>query len=133
MTWNTVDQDGTYRVDVYNMPVATTASHIHAGAVGAGGPVVVNFVVPGAGAISNDFGFSGTFGCSDVVTRASQGINSVRGLRAGSATRTTPTRTCTDQPTRAAKSAAADQTVHWRQVQEFNVQGYFGSLDQVNS
>ena len=76
VTWNTVTKTGTYRVDVYNMPVATTASHIHAGAVGAGGPVVVNFVVPGANAISNDFGFSGTFACSDVVARPAQGINS---------------------------------------------------------
>jgi len=76
VTWNTVTKTGTYDVKVYNMPVATTASHIHAGAVGAGGPVVVNFVVPGVGAISNDYGFSGTFGCSDVVPRAPQGINS---------------------------------------------------------
>ena len=76
VTWNTSTKTGTYRVDVYNMPVATTASHIHAGAVGAGGPVVVNFTVPGANAISNDFGFSGTFACSDVVPRAAQGINS---------------------------------------------------------
>ena len=67
---------GTYRVDVYNLPVAATASHIHAGAVGAGGPVIINFTVPGANAISNDFGFSGTFGCSDVTARPAQGINS---------------------------------------------------------
>ncbi|HTH24843.1 MAG TPA: CHRD domain-containing protein [Vicinamibacterales bacterium] len=76
VTWNTATKAGTYRVDVYNMPVATTASHIHAGAIGAGGPVIINFTVPGANAISNDFGFSGTFGCSDVTVRAPQGINS---------------------------------------------------------
>ena len=57
------------------MPVGTTASHIHAGAVGVGGPVIINFTVP-AGGISNDFGLSGTFGCSDVTVRAPQGINS---------------------------------------------------------
>src|SRR5207342_2004315 len=33
----------TYRVDVYNLPSGVTASHIHAGAVGTNGPVVVNF------------------------------------------------------------------------------------------
>jgi hypothetical protein len=55
--------------------VGTTASHIHAGAVGAGGPVVINFTVP-AGGISNDYALSGTFGCSDVTVRAPQGINS---------------------------------------------------------
>lgn len=76
VTWNTATKTGTYRVDVYNMPVATTQGHIHVGAVGAGGPVVVNFTIPGVGAISNDYGFSGTFACSDVVPRAAQGINS---------------------------------------------------------
>ena len=76
VTWNTTTKTGTYRVDVYNMPVATTQGHIHVGAQGAGGPVVVNFVIPGAGAISNDYGFSGTFGCTEVVNRPQQGINS---------------------------------------------------------
>ena len=75
VTWNTSTKTGTYRVDVYNMPVGTTASHIHVGAVGAGGPVVINFTVP-AGGISNDYGLSGTFACSDVVARPAQGINS---------------------------------------------------------
>ena len=75
VTWNTTTKAGTYRVDVYNMPVATTASHIHAGAPGVNGPVIVNFTVP-AGGISNDYALSGTFGCTDVVVRAPQGINS---------------------------------------------------------
>jgi CHRD domain-containing protein len=75
VTWNTTTKAGTYRVDVYNMPVGTTASHIHAGAAGVGGPVIINFTVP-AGGISNDFALSGTFGCSDVTVRAAQGINS---------------------------------------------------------
>jgi hypothetical protein len=75
VTWNTTTKAGTYRVDVYNMPVGTTASHIHAGAAGVAGPVIVNFTVP-AGGISNDFGLTGTFGCTDVVPRAPQGINS---------------------------------------------------------
>lgn len=75
VTWNATTNAGTYRVEVYNMPVGTTASHIHVGAAGVGGPVVINFTVP-AGGISNDFGLSGTFGCTDVVARAAQGINS---------------------------------------------------------
>ena len=75
VTWNTVTKTGTYRVDVYNMPVGTTASHIHTGAVGAGGPVIINFTVP-AGGISNDYALSGTFSCTDVTVRAAQGINS---------------------------------------------------------
>ncbi len=75
VTWNTATKAGTYRVDVYNMPVGTTASHIHVGAVGAGGPTVINITVP-AGGISNDYALSGTFGCTDVAVRAAQGINS---------------------------------------------------------
>jgi hypothetical protein len=75
VTWNTTTNAGTYRVDVYNMPVGTTASHIHVGANGVAGPVVINFTVP-TGGISNDYALSGTFGCSDVVVRAAQGINS---------------------------------------------------------
>ena len=75
VTWNTTTKTGTYRVDVYNMPVGTTASHIHVGAVGVGGPVIINFTVP-TGGISNDFGLTGTFACSDVTARAAQGINS---------------------------------------------------------
>ena len=74
VTWNTSTRTGTYRVDVYNMPVGTTASHIHVGAPGAGGPVVINFTVPTF--ISNDYALSGTFACSDVVNRPAQGINS---------------------------------------------------------
>ena len=75
VTWNTTTRTGTYRVDVYNMPVGTTASHIHVGASNVGGPVVINFTVP-PGGISNDFALSGTFACSDLVARAAQGINS---------------------------------------------------------
>lgn len=75
VTWDTATKAGTYRVDVYNMPVGTTASHIHVGAAGVSGPVVINLTVP-AGGISNDFGLSGTFACSNVVARAAQGINS---------------------------------------------------------
>ena len=75
VTWNAGANTGTYRVEVYNMPVGTTASHIHVGAPGVNGPVVINFTVP-AGGISNDYALTGTFACSDVTVRAPQGINS---------------------------------------------------------
>ena len=64
----------TYRIDVYNMPVGTTASHFHVGAPGVDGPVVVNFTVPAG--ISNDFAISGTASAADLTARAAQGINS---------------------------------------------------------
>ena len=75
VTWNFATHTGTYRVDVYNLPVGVTASHIHAGAAGTGGPVVINFA-PVVGT-SNDFGFGGNISCaSDFVPRAAQGIGS---------------------------------------------------------
>ena len=64
----------TYRIDVYNMPVGTTASHFHVGAPGVAGPVVVNFTV--VAGISNDFAISGTASATDLVARGAQGINS---------------------------------------------------------
>jgi hypothetical protein len=64
----------TYRIDVYNMPVGTTAAHFHVGAAGVAGPVVINFTV--VTNISNDFAITGTASATDLVPRAAQGINS---------------------------------------------------------
>lgn len=75
VTWNTTTKAGTYRVEVYNMPSGTTASHIHVGASNVAGPVIINFTVP-VGGISNDYSLTGTFTCTDLVPRAPQGINS---------------------------------------------------------
>lgn len=71
---NLTTQVVTYRIDVYNMPVGTTASHFHVGAAGVAGPVVVNFTV--ASGISNDFSISGTASATDLTVRAANGINS---------------------------------------------------------
>ena len=71
---NLATQVVTYRIDVYNMPVGTTASHFHVGAPGVAGPVVVNFTV--AAGISNDFSISGTASATDLIARGAQGINS---------------------------------------------------------
>ena len=71
---NLATQVVTYRIDVYNMPVGTTASHFHVGAPGVNGPVVVNFPVQVN--ISNDYAISGTASASDLTARAAQGINS---------------------------------------------------------
>jgi hypothetical protein len=64
----------TYRVDVYNLPSGVIASHIHVGAVGTNGPVVVPFAVPSPS--SNDFGFSGTVRDTEFVLRPEVGIRS---------------------------------------------------------
>jgi hypothetical protein len=64
----------TYNVQVFNLPSGVTASHIHVGAVGTAGPVVVNFAPPVNA--SNDFGFSGTVKDTEFVLRADQGIRS---------------------------------------------------------
>ena len=64
----------TYRVDVFNLPSGATASHIHAGAPGTAGPVIINFAPPINA--SNDFGFSGTLTETAFVARPDQGIRS---------------------------------------------------------
>jgi CHRD domain len=73
----TVDMNArtvTYKVDVFNLPSGVTASHIHVGAAGTGGPVVVNFAPPVPA--SNDFGFSGTVKDTEFLLRPDQGIRS---------------------------------------------------------
>lgn len=64
----------TYTVNVWNLPSGVIASHIHAGAEGVGGPVVVNFTVPATA--SNDFSFTGTVADTAFVLRPDQGIRS---------------------------------------------------------
>jgi hypothetical protein len=64
----------TYTVRVFNLPSGVTASHIHVGAEGTAGPVVVNFAPPVNA--SNDFGFTGTVAFSAFVLRPDQGIRS---------------------------------------------------------
>jgi hypothetical protein len=64
----------TYTVNVFNLPSGIAASHIHVGAEGVGGPVVVNFTVPTAA--SNDFSYSGTVADTAFVLRPDQGIRS---------------------------------------------------------
>lgn len=64
----------TYRVDVYNMPVGTTAGHFHVGAPGAAGPTVINFTI--STGISNDFAITGTASSAELTLRAAQGIGS---------------------------------------------------------
>ena len=64
----------TYTVRVFNLPSGVTASHIHVGAQGTAGPVVVNFAPPVNA--SNDFGFTGNVAFSAFVLRPDQGIRS---------------------------------------------------------
>jgi hypothetical protein len=64
----------TYRVEVFNLPSGVTASHIHVGAVGTNGPIIVNFAPPVNA--SNDFGYAGTVPESQWLLRPDQGIRS---------------------------------------------------------
>jgi hypothetical protein len=64
----------TYRVDVFNLPSGVSASHIHVGAVGTNGPIVVNFAPPVPA--SNDFAFNGTVRDSEFILRPDAGIRS---------------------------------------------------------
>ena len=64
----------TYTVNVFNLPSGVTASHIHVGAAGTPGPVVVNFAPPLTA--SNDFSFTGTTKDTEFILRPDQGIRS---------------------------------------------------------
>lgn len=64
----------TYAVDVFNLPSGVTASHIHIGASGTAGPVIVNFAPPLTA--SNDFSYSGTVPDTQFLLRPDQGIRS---------------------------------------------------------
>src|SRR4051812_33129066 len=64
----------TYSVTVFNLPSGVIASHIHVGAIGTQGPVVVNFAPPVPA--SNDFSFSGTVKDTEFVLRPDVGIRS---------------------------------------------------------
>ena len=64
----------TYTVNVFNLPSGVIASHIHVGAEGTPGPVVVGFTVPTTA--SNDFSFTGSVVDTAFVLRPDQGIRS---------------------------------------------------------
>lgn len=64
----------TYRVDVFNLPSGVTASHIHGGAPGTTGPVIVNFAPPVTA--SNDFSYSGTVPEGQFLLRPDIGLRS---------------------------------------------------------
>lgn len=64
----------TWTVDVFNFPSGITAAHIHVGATGTAGPVVVNFAVPETA--SNDFRIAGSATGDDFTLRPDLGIRS---------------------------------------------------------
>jgi hypothetical protein len=64
----------TWTVDVFNFPSGITAAHIHVGAAGTAGPVVVNFTVPTSA--SNDFRIAGSATDAEFTLRPEQGIRS---------------------------------------------------------
>ena len=70
---NTID----WAVTAFNFPSGLTLGHIHAGAQGVAGPVVVTFVLTGSIGISNDFSLRGTATAADLTPRPAQGINSM--------------------------------------------------------
>ena len=74
VTVDTTARTVTYSVQVFNLPSGVIASHIHVGAAGTAGPVVVNFS-PTVNS-SNDFTFSGTVADTTFVLRPDQGIRS---------------------------------------------------------
>jgi hypothetical protein len=73
----TVDTDTgtiTWDVRVWNLPSGVTAAHIHVGARGVNGPIIVDFT-PTAN-LSNDFSITGSATFSQIIPRPDQGIRS---------------------------------------------------------
>ena len=63
-------------LNVFNTPTATTAGHIHVGAAGIAGPVVLNFPAGIVGR-TGDFAMTFRLGERDFVARPAQGINTM--------------------------------------------------------
>ena len=66
----------TVTLNVFNVPTATTAGHIHVGPAGISGPVVLNFP-PAVVGRSGDFAMTFRLGEGDFVARPAQGINTM--------------------------------------------------------
>jgi CHRD domain len=64
----------TWVIDVFNFPTGLTASHIHAGAAGTAGPVIIDFA-PGIIGVSGPFQLSGS--TKNFTARPAQGIRSM--------------------------------------------------------
>jgi hypothetical protein len=63
-------------LNVFNVPTATTAGHIHVGPAGIAGPVVLNFPAAVVGR-TGDFAMTFRLGERDFVARPAQGINTI--------------------------------------------------------
>jgi hypothetical protein len=72
--WNTVTQEGSVTVTVFNLPSGTTGGHIHVGGRDTAGPIIWD-LRPTAN-VSNDFVFSLTINAGNLTLRPDQGIRS---------------------------------------------------------
>jgi hypothetical protein len=73
----TIDPDNgevTWTIDVFNYPTGLTASHIHVGAAGTAGPIIIDFA-PGNLGVSGPFRLSGS--TKNFIARPAQGIRSM--------------------------------------------------------
>ena len=73
----TIDPDAgevTWVIDVFNYPTGLTASHIHVGAAGTAGPIIIDFA-PAAIGVSGPFRLSGS--TRTFIARPAQGIRSM--------------------------------------------------------
>ena len=64
----------TWVIDVFNYPTGLTASHIHVGAAGTAGPIIIDFA-PGIIGVSGPFQLSGS--TRNFIARPAQGIRSM--------------------------------------------------------
>jgi CHRD domain len=71
------NQEFTVTLRVFNIPTPTTAGHIHIGAAGIAGPVVINFPEAIVGR-TGDFAMTFRVGPNQFVARPAIGINTVQ-------------------------------------------------------
>ena len=72
---DTTNLELTVSVQVYNLPTGATGGHIHVGAEGTAGPVILD-LAPTAGT-TGDFTLSQRLSSANLVVRATQGINTM--------------------------------------------------------
>jgi len=75
VTVNRGSGEVSWEINVYNFPSGVTMGHIHVGAEGVNGPVIIGFQIPAVGQ-SGAFQLKGSARASEIVTRPASGINS---------------------------------------------------------
>lgn len=75
VTVNRATGEVSWTIDVYNLPTGIVGGHIHAGAEGVNGPIIIGFPIANVGQ-SGAFQLKGSARASELMVRPASGINS---------------------------------------------------------